>query len=112
MKRSAKFYHSLAVVLVGWYLMLPHLHNGKADVSLPVHNWYFYNERTVPDPGRTKQSREYALVFDSAQGCQKRVLEHLQFEKKFSRVLGRDLSAAMDVWHHAVCVPSDDPRLK
>jgi len=112
MKYGARFYHIFAAILFGWYLVLPHMTNGKADVSLALRNWYFYNERTGADPGSTKRSREYALVFDSAQGCRKKILEHIQFEKKFSRVLGRDVSAAMDVWQHAVCVPSDDPRLK
>jgi hypothetical protein len=109
MRYCARRYHTAVLLLAGWYLMLPQLKQRRADVNLPLRRWYFFNERKDPDWRYTKK---YALVFETEAQCMQRISEQNHFLEKLDKVIHHDISDSIEIWRHALCVSSDDPRLK
>lgn len=91
-----KLPHAAALALVGWYLMLPPVHNGTADLSVPLSKW------------------EIAFVFDSATDCdhshQAQVVNAAIFLKK--KMPSEAEHDAAVKFLDGQCVASDDSRLK
>jgi hypothetical protein len=109
-----RFRHAAALTLVGWYLIQPHLLNDqRADMSVPLWHWYFYNERKGPDPKGEKLTRKYALVFRSERECQQKISTELAWKTELLRkVRWMDCPGCLELWKKAICIADDDPRLK
>jgi hypothetical protein len=98
------------LVLMGWYLIVPHLVSGTfvADLSIPVSSWYFYNDGKAED----QPTRSNARVFPSEEACKETLERHLEFARKFERVTrGMSNPGVIEVWAKAACISEDDPRL-
>lgn len=109
-----KLRHAAALVLVGWYLMMPHLlSDGRADMSVPLSHWYFYNETKEPGIHGQKLTRQYAFVFRSQAECQQKIEARLAWIKElYSKVRWMECRPnCTEPWERAICVESDDPRL-
>ncbi len=106
--------HAAALAILGWYLIMPHTIQGTTsnDLGLPVSQWYFYNERKVPDPGAWKTTRQYALVFATEEQCKQALAFHIDFVRKFNRITrGMDETDRVVMWENSRCISQDDPRL-
>jgi hypothetical protein len=80
-----KLRHTAALVLVGWYLMIPPVHDGQPDTQAPISAWTVFRR------------------FDSAAACQK---WKLNVETRARRAGKYGPSPDF------TCIATDDPRLK
>jgi hypothetical protein len=98
--------HAAALALVGWYLMLPPLPQGKTaiDTSAPIGTWLILSSH------------------DSAEGCEHAKAEALQkYSESTVRKVGVTAPTQTEVYHEpivgmhaplfATCIGTDDPRL-
>ncbi len=81
--RRRKLRHAAALALVGWYLMVPPIQNGKA-VDVPISEWSHLDS------------------FDSARECRDAGYRYQDRQKAENKPLP-------GAWE---CIASDDPRLK
>ena len=87
-----KLRHAAALVLVGWYLMVPmKTRGGPIDESLPLSQWRIF------------------ASFDAAADCQEG-LNGSYDDAKRSDQAGKTKGLA-DLYLAAKCIASDDPRL-
>jgi len=87
-EETVKFHHTIAVALLGWYLMVPPLrsHGSTAvDVAAPLAEWHIFKS------------------FDSATECES-FREKIRKGGKGTEYYNAILTSA--------CVASNDPRLK
>jgi hypothetical protein len=77
--------HIATFVLVGWYLMIPPLHDGKPDTQAPIKAWTVFRR------------------FDSETACQKWKLNTETRARRSGRYGARP---------DFICIATDDPRLK
>ncbi len=86
--------HIAALALVGWYLMVPPIVDGRAVISAPVSKW------VVNTP------------FDSASECDKaQAILVLRAKRDLEKSVWKDTAVAVS-FTQAQCIASDDPRLK
>jgi hypothetical protein len=77
--------HAAAFALVGWYLMVPPVHDGQPDIQAPISSWTVFRR------------------FDSAAACQKWKLNVETRARRAGRYGPRP---------DFMCIATDDPRLK
>jgi len=89
------FRHAAAFVLVGWYLMVPPMHDDDWGLSAPLGEW------------------KTAGVYDSANDCERARVEY-QTISRGNRIL-REHSDPLKLEkfiEDVQCIATDDPRLK
>jgi len=85
--------HAAALALVGWYLVLPPISDGKPDTSAPLSSW------------------EQWRSFDTAESCeQARDFKREQMKKYDEPKTGILWSEVFGVY--SKCISTDDQRLK
>ena len=104
-----KLRHPAALVLVGWYLMVPPFLKDQSgaltqsDASAPLKKW------------------EVLESFNSAAACEEEKARKPSQESKAIKQIGQGAGAPLPVnvanahvlrFHEALCIPSDDPRLR
>lgn len=94
--------HAAALVLVGWYLMVPPLGgNGKNDTTAPLNRW------THPHTFSSAHDCEEALA--AARLSEALGIASLSLREGLSEPDARALHLYSRGWQ---CIASDDPRLK
>jgi hypothetical protein len=89
-----KLRHAAALALIGWYLMVPPIVDGRAVIAAPVSKW------VVNTP------------FDSASECDKAQANLvLRAKRDLQKSVSTDSAVAVS-FTQAQCIASDDPRLK
>ncbi|MGA8689773.1 MAG: hypothetical protein WB662_07665 [Methyloceanibacter sp.] len=84
--------HAAALALVGWYLMMPPMGNGKVYVTAPLIMW------------------QIVVSVSTLKDC-KNVL--LNYEKHPTQISDSKVREAMKLRiSHGICMSADDPRLK
>jgi hypothetical protein len=85
--------HSIALALVGWYLLLAPVRNGQI-LSAPLRAW------------RLTRS------FDDASACENYKQQEMLFFHKGARGIDADTAKLnADLYADGLCIASDDPRL-
>jgi hypothetical protein len=108
---SMKRQHAAALVLVGWYLMVP---PNKNDDMTPISGWivrHTYDSAEACQAAQRKERDEATAKlrqYDSMSDLQRRNLEHNQ-ETLDQEMADKD---GFDTAWHSACIESDDPRLK
>ena len=87
--------HAAAFALVGWYLITPPWMYRSEDLSRPVAQRHY-----EPNPDAPYSHWRIQEGFDSAEKC-------ASVRKSWSGAV-----SAENNWFYAVCIASDDPRLK
>jgi len=82
---SMKLRHAAALVLVGWYLMVPPVHDGKPDTQAPISAWKVFRK------------------LDSEAACQQWKVKAETRARRAGRYGPRP---------DFVCIASHDPQLK
>jgi hypothetical protein len=77
--------HAAALAMVGWYLMMPPVHDGQPDTQAPISAWKVFR------------------TFDSTAACQEWKLKLETRARRAGRYGPRP---------DFMCIASDDPRLK
>jgi hypothetical protein len=92
-----KLRHTGALALVGWYLMVPPWGIGSVDGDAPLRQWERYEEYLTKDACEYDRGIQVIMNRASCKGCPEDAQHFVHRAEQFSR---------------AVCVKSDDPRLK
>jgi hypothetical protein len=110
-----KLSHTAALVLIGWYLIMPPiLHRQKAKGSPTDHLlWLDMPDGTEGAVADSAPLSQWSInsTYDSGKACEQAKLALTGHDKR-TPPLDRD--AMLLRWAHAdlVCVATDDPRLK
>ncbi len=86
--------HTAALALVGWYLMVPPMHNGAPNYHAPLRSW---NMSKANDSARDCEADREA----GKQAC----AQVPDDEKPLT-------SGCADTFDRSRCIATDDPRLK
>ena len=88
-----KLRHAAALALVGWYLMVPPIVDGRAVIDAPVSKWIV---NTPFDSARECDKAQAILVVKAKGDLEKRLWD----------------DAVAVTFTQAQCIATDDPRLK